>query len=80
MDPKEVTEFDPHFHDRADAHIHLSNAQITDAKPGTVSASMMYSTARFNAYISWIGWTDPNEMRESRDQLVVRGLGMRDEK
>jgi hypothetical protein len=62
---------DPNFFDRADAHIHLSNSQITDEiGPGKVSSSMMYATARFNAYRSWIGFDDPEAMAAAREETV----------
>ncbi len=41
---------DDKFYERADAHIHLSNDQISGyVAKGKVSASMMYATARFNS-------------------------------
>jgi len=40
------------LYQRADQHIKLSNNQITKDMPvGNISASMMYSTARFNAWM-----------------------------
>ena len=70
MEKEEHLKIDPHFYDRADAHIHLSNAQVADIPPGKVSASMMYATARFNAYVSWIGFDDPTDMATERDETV----------
>jgi len=61
---------DPHFFERADAHIHLSNAQIADFNPGKVSASMMYATARFNAYVSWIGFGAADDMAKARSETL----------
>ena len=52
MSNNEPQNLDPKFYDRADAHINLSNDQLKDINPGKVSASMMYATARFNAYVS----------------------------
>ena len=41
-----MNDVDDKFYERADAHIHLSNEQITEeAGRGKVSASTMYSTA-----------------------------------
>ena len=31
---------------------------------------MMYATARFNAYVSWIGFEDAAAMAEARDETV----------
>jgi len=45
-----VQNTDDKFYERADAHIHLSNDQISGyVAKGKVSASMMYATARFNS-------------------------------
>lgn len=45
-----MQEVDDEFYQRADAHIHLSNDQISETiGAGKVSASTMYATARFNA-------------------------------
>lgn len=52
MGNNEQDNLDTKFFERADAHIHLSNAQLADINPDKVSASMMYATARFNAYMS----------------------------
>ena len=70
MTDHEQPELDPTFFDRADAHIHLSNSQLADLSPGKVSASMMYATARFNAYVSWIGFQDAAGMAGERDETV----------
>jgi hypothetical protein len=52
-----MNEVDDKFYDRADAHIHLSNDQISkEIGTGKVSASMMFATARFNAYLSAKGY------------------------
>jgi len=51
-----MKEVDDKFYERADAHIHLCNDQISkDISKGKVSASTMYATARFNAWISACG-------------------------
>ena len=63
-------ERDPSFFDGADAHGHLSNSQLAGIAPGKVSASMMYATARFNAYVSWIGFESGADMAEQRDETV----------
>lgn len=70
MTDNEQQDTDPKFFDRADAHIHLSNSQAADINPGKVSASMMYATARFNAYVSWIGFQNADDMAEKRDETV----------
>ena len=61
---------DDGFYKRADAHIDLSNNQLQDAGRGKVSASMMYSLARFNAWISACELESPEQMIEAREQTV----------
>tara|TARA_R110002094_G_scaffold174850_1_gene155518 strand:+ start:793 stop:1116 length:324 start_codon:yes stop_codon:yes gene_type:complete len=59
------------FYARADAHIFLSNEQISPAvKPGEVSASFMYSVARFNAWISARGFNSGVEMQQSKQKMI----------
>ena len=70
MEKAEHLKIDPTFYDRADAHIHLSNAQLSDIDPGKVSASMMFATARFNAYVSWIGFQNVADMADKHDETV----------
>ena len=64
-------EFDDEFYERADAHIHLSNDQISEqATRGKVSASNMYATARFNAWVSACGWNNGQEMAASKQDTL----------
>lgn len=63
-------ETDDKFYDRADAHIRLSNDQTKDTERGKVSASMMYGTARFNAWISACGFDSGKEMVEGRKATI----------
>ncbi|WP_438970286.1 DUF3144 domain-containing protein [Methylophaga sp.] len=62
---------DETFFERADAHIYLSNEQISDSiSRGKVSASMMYSTARFNAWLSACGFDSAEEMSEHKQEVI----------
>jgi len=61
---------DEAFYKRADAHIHLANAQLAEVGRGKVSASFMYAVARFNAWISACGFESADEMQVSRDEAV----------
>jgi hypothetical protein len=70
MTKNELQNIDPTFFDRADAHIHLSNDQMGEIGPGKVSASMMYATARFNAYVSWLGFDNAQDMTNTREEIV----------
>lgn len=66
-----MQEVDDEFYDRADAHIHLSNSQINEKiGKGKVSASNMYATARFNAWVSACGWNTGQEMAEAREETI----------
>ncbi len=61
---------DDKFYDRADAHIQLSNDQLKDVSRGKASASMMYATARFNAWVSACCFADGDQMKAARDETV----------
>jgi hypothetical protein len=63
-------DLDPKFFERADAHIHLSNDQIGEISKGKVSASMMYATARFNAWVSACGCRSREEMTQARERML----------
>ena len=65
-----VQDPDDEFFDRADRHIHLSNEHLKATPPGKVSASMMYATARFNAWVSACGFRSGEEMRGARAETV----------
>lgn len=57
------SEVDKEFFERADAYITVANEQAANVGRGKVSASMMFATARFNAWVSASG-------TESRDELA----------
>ncbi len=66
-----IKELYPTFYERADAHIHLSNAQITEEiGRGKVSASFMFSLARFNAWVSACGWQDGDELAAAKEDTI----------
>ena len=66
-----MQDVDDKFYDRADEHIYLSNDQITEGiGKGKVSASFMYSLARFNAYVSACGFDKVEEMIESKEETI----------
>ena len=66
-----MQEADEEFYKRADAHIRLSNDQVNEkATLGKVSASNMYATARYNAWISACGWNNGQEMAESKQETL----------
>lgn len=66
-----MQDVDEGFYERADAHIHLSNSQMSEEiGSGKVSASFMYSVSRFNAWVSACGWESGKEMSESKNETI----------
>lgn len=66
-----MEDIDKEFYARADAHIRLSNSQVSESiGKGRVSASTMYATARFNAFVSACGWETKEEMVEARQEIL----------
>ena len=63
-------DIDDKFYTRADAHIHLSNDQCREIGRGKVSASMMYATARFNAWVSACGFNSARELTAAKSETV----------
>lgn len=62
---------DDEFYERADQHIQLSNEQITDQiGKGKVSASMLYATSRFNAWISACGWNTGTKLEQAKEETI----------
>ncbi|MGH1541353.1 MAG: DUF3144 domain-containing protein [Arenicella sp.] len=66
-----MSEVDEDFYQRADAHIMLSNEQMTeDVGSNKVNASFMFSVARFNAWISAAGFDNAAEMMLEKEQII----------
>lgn len=61
---------DDKFHDRADAVIHLANVQCKEIGRGKVSASLMYATARFNAWVSACGVDSGPDLKRAKQETV----------
>jgi hypothetical protein len=70
-----MSDVDDKFFDRADAHIHLSNDQVKGVSSGRVSASMMYVTARFNAWLAAYSCENSESMRELRAKNIEDFVG-----
>ena len=66
-----MNKLDDGFFTRADEHIHLSNEQMSKVSMGKVSSSMMYSVARFNAYVSACGSNSMEEMKKARQETIA---------
>ncbi len=65
-----MSDVDDKFFERADEHIHLSNRQLDNASRGKVSASMMYSVARFNSWVSACSWGSGEELSKAKDETI----------
>ena len=66
-----MNDVDDKFYERADAHIHLSNDQITEeVGRGKVSSSTMYSTARFKAWVSACSCDNREEMISDKEEML----------
>lgn len=61
---------DGKFLERADAFISLANQQVTESTRGKVSASMMYATSRFNAWVSACNCASADELAAVRQQAI----------
>lgn len=55
---------DKAFFERADAFLAVANRHVSDTPPGRVSASMLYATARFNAFTAQAQGVPPGEIDE----------------
>ncbi len=63
-------ETDKAFFERADAYITLANEQATNVSRGKVSASMMFATARFNAWVSASGTESGEELASVKEEAI----------
>jgi hypothetical protein len=65
------SEIDKEFFERADAYITLANEQAANVNRGKVSASMMFATARFNAWVSASGVESSDELASVREEALT---------
>ena len=61
---------DDDFYNRADAVIDLANRQCEHIGKGKVSASLMYATARFGAWLTASGFNSAAEMKAARNEAL----------
>lgn len=61
---------DPTFYDRADGHIHLANEHSAKIGRGKVSASLMYGSARFQAWNAACWAEDVEDMTAKRQETI----------
>jgi hypothetical protein len=69
------TNADDDFYNRADAVIHLANDQLAQVSRGKVSASCMYATSRFNAWVSACGFESATDMLAAKDETMEYFVG-----
>jgi len=65
-----TTETDKAFFERADAYITVANEQSQNVNRGKVSASMMFATARFNAWVSASGTDSGDELASVKEEAL----------
>lgn len=61
---------DSRFWERADEVIQMANKQCSKDKPSIVSASLLYATARFNAFIVASNVIDVTEMKLDKERAI----------
>jgi len=61
---------DDDFYNRADAVIDLANQQCEIIGKGKVSASLMYATARFGAWITASGFSSSEQMEAGKNEAI----------
>jgi hypothetical protein len=62
---------DEKFFERADEHINIANNHINaKMEPRLVSTSLMFASARFNAWISASGFKNGEELKERKKELI----------
>ena len=67
-----VADVDDDFYTRADAFIDLANDHAAATEREAVSASLMYSSARFNAWVSATGFASKEEMRAAKPARIAQ--------
>jgi len=61
---------DDDFFRRADDVIRIANDQADDVAPEKVSASLMYATARYNAFVGAGRATSSEDLASGRDEIL----------
>jgi hypothetical protein len=61
---------DKDFFERAAAYIDVASQQATQANRGKVSASMMFATARFNAWVSASGTESGEDLAAVKQEAL----------
>jgi hypothetical protein len=61
---------DQSYWDRADEIIHLANEQCNHEMNGKVSSSLLFATARFNAFIIASSAKNVEEMKNDKEEAI----------
>lgn len=61
---------DNDFYNRADAVIRLANDQLAEVSRGKVSASCMYASSRFSAWLSACGFESGEDMAAAKQETI----------
>ena len=70
-----IEQIDAEFYSRADSFIDLANEHCKTVERGKVNASLMYSVARFNAWISAAASTSGAQMQEAKAARMEYFIG-----
>ena len=70
-----MSDNDDNFFDRADEYIDISNKYLSNVTAGKVSASMLYGTARFNAFISACSFDNVAQMKKAKQGIMDYFVG-----
>lgn len=65
-----VTDTDKDFYTRADAVIRLANDQLAEIARGRVSASCMYASSRFSAWVSACSFESGKDMAAAKQETM----------
>ncbi len=63
-------EADREFYARADEHLRIASGQLSGVPRGSVSASLMYACARFNAWLGASGRRTPEEVKAAYSETI----------
>lgn len=62
---------DKEFYELADEHIALANTRMNKVKPAKVSATMLFATARFNAFLISVSAENKAQMLLDKEPAIA---------
>jgi hypothetical protein len=69
------TDKDKEFYEMADAHISIANEQAKSITPGKVSATILYSAARFNTFLVASNSDSADELASRKEEACKYLMG-----